>query len=288
MNIVFQINGGLGKSVMATSVCKSIKAKYPEDQLIVITGYPDVFLNNPNVDKCFRHNELKYFYQDYIEGKDFLLMNQEPYQTTSYVKQEEGLVKLWCELLDVPFIQPQGEIHLTKREIDFYSKKHQFSKPILVLQTSGSAGDLMYNWSRDIPPQVVKTIIDSHKDKYDIVHVRSENQITYEGTISFTDNIRAVTVMIALSEKRIFNDSCCQHIAAALDKPSNVFWVTTNPKVFGYELHNNILAQSETKPVSLPNSYLSKYDFIADVSQFPYNNESEIFSEEDINSLTNN
>lgn len=287
MNIIFQINGGLGKSVMATAVCKSIKAKYPEDKLIVITGYPDVFLNNPNVDKCFRHNELKYFYQDYIEGKDFLLMNQEPYQTTSYVKQEEGLVKLWCELLDVPFIYHHGEIYLTKREIDFYSKKHQFSKPILVLQTSGSAGDLMYNWSRDIPPQVAKTIIDSHKDKYDIVHVRNENQISYEGTISFTDNIRAVAVMIALSKKRIFNDSSCQHIATALGLSSHVLWVTTNPKVFGYEINNNILANPETKSVSLPNSYLSKYDLIAELSQFPYNNESEIFSEEAINSLTN-
>jgi hypothetical protein len=40
-----QIDGGIGKSVIAaTAVCKAIKAQHPKDQLIVITGYPEVFL----------------------------------------------------------------------------------------------------------------------------------------------------------------------------------------------------------------------------------------------------
>ena len=57
MNVIFQINGGIGKVVASTVVCKSIKAKYPDCKLIVVSGYPDVFLNNPNVDRA-----LGYFY----------------------------------------------------------------------------------------------------------------------------------------------------------------------------------------------------------------------------------
>jgi uncharacterized phage-like protein YoqJ len=68
-NIIFQIDGGIGKSIMATAVCEAIKNQYPKDQLIVITSYPEVFLCNPHVDKCLSHNNLNYFYQDFIEGK---------------------------------------------------------------------------------------------------------------------------------------------------------------------------------------------------------------------------
>ena len=36
MNIVFNIEGGLGKSIMATAVCEAIKKKHPKDNLIVL------------------------------------------------------------------------------------------------------------------------------------------------------------------------------------------------------------------------------------------------------------
>jgi hypothetical protein len=282
MNIIFQINGGLGKNVMATAICKSIKIKYPESKLIVITGYPDVFLNNPEVYKCLAHNELRYFYQDYIKDGQFLFFGQDPYFENSYIKREKNLIETWCEMYDLPMVQIAGDIYLTKREIDFYSRKHQFSKPIMILQTSGAAGELMYNWTRDIPPVMAKSIINEFKDKYTILHIKKEEQIVYENTVPFTDNIRAVAVMIELSQKRVFMDSSCQHIAAALNKPSNVLWVTTSPNVFGYPIHNNIIAEPETKVVSLPNAVLSKYELVGNLSEFPYNDESEMFNTEKV------
>lgn len=282
MNIILQINGGLGKSVMGTAVCKSLREQYPDDKIIVITGYPDVFLNNPNVDRCLLHSELKYFYQDYVKDGDFMFYGQEPYLENSYIKKECSLIDTWCNLYQLPIVQQHGEIYLTKREIDFYSRKYQFQKPIMILQTSGAAGDLIYNWTRDIPPMFAQSIVNRYKHEYEILHIKRENQISYDGVFDFTDNIRAVAVMIALSHKRILMDSSCQHIAAALHKPSNVLWITTSPEVYGYSMHNNIIANPETKIVSLPNAFLSKYDLIGNVSEFPYNSESDIFNEEKV------
>lgn len=284
MNIIFQINGGLGKSVMATSVCKSIKQKYPESNLIVITGYPDVFLNNPNVHRCIKFNEAKYFYKDYIEGKDFLYFGQEPYLTDDYIHGDTHLIDIWCKLYELPVLQYNGELYLTKRELDFYSKKYDFSTPFIALQTSGSSGELMYNWGRDIPPSFVKYILKKYCNQK-IYHIRQEHQTSYDGVIPFTDNIRAVSVLISLSQKRIFMDSSCQHLAAALGLQSNVLWVTTSPKVFGYDFNTNLLASPETKSTSLANSFLSKYELVPQVSDFPYNHESEIFNEEILNLL---
>jgi len=62
MNIVFQINGGIGKCVMATAVCEAIKKQYPDSKLIVISAYPDAFLNNPHVYRAFAFGDLSYFY----------------------------------------------------------------------------------------------------------------------------------------------------------------------------------------------------------------------------------
>jgi len=285
MNIIFQINGGLGKSVMATSVCKAIKIKYPDSKLIVVTAYPDVFLNNPNVDRCLRFAELKYFYKEYVYGKEFLFLGQEPYSTDEYFHENTHLVDIWSKIFDLPSVQHHGELFLTKREIDFYQRKYQFKKPILALQTSGGGADLMYNWGRDLPPSFVKKIVNTFHKEYDIVHIKNENQITYEGVTPFTDNIRAVCVIIGMSSKRIFIDSSCQHLASGLNLSSNIFWITTSPKVFGYENNNNIIANPETKPTSLANSFMSKYELVPSVSDFPYNDESEIFNEETLKNL---
>lgn len=282
MNIIFQVNGGLGKNVMATALCKSIKVKYPESKLIVVTGYPDVYLNNPNVDRCITLQEAKYFYKDFVEDKEILYLGQEPYLTTSYINDEANLIKIWCDMYDLPVTKLAGEIFLTKREVDFYSRKHNLDTPYTVLQTSGSSGELMYNWGRDIPSSVVNSIVKNNKDTK-IYHVKTENQIDYQGTIPFTDNIRAMFVLVSMSNKRIFMDSCCQHIAAAFDLPSNVFWITTSPKVFGYETNNNILANPETKPISLSSSFLKKYELVPNMQDFPYNNEAEIFNTETLN-----
>ena len=56
MNIIFQINGGLGKCIMATAVCAAIKKKYPKSNLIVISAYSDVFLNNKRETVTFLKN----------------------------------------------------------------------------------------------------------------------------------------------------------------------------------------------------------------------------------------
>ena len=70
MNIIFTINGGLGKSVAATAVCKAIKNNYPDSKLIVISGYPEVFQNNKVVDFAYAFGQEQYFYTKYIQGQE--------------------------------------------------------------------------------------------------------------------------------------------------------------------------------------------------------------------------
>jgi hypothetical protein len=278
MNVIFQINGGIGKVVASTAVCKSIKAKYPDCKLIVVSGYPDVFLNNPNVDRAFAFGQQQYFYQEYVQGQEFKVFAHDPYLDTTHLMQDEHLIQTWCRLYDLPFIQKQGELFLSQREIDFFSNKYISDKPIFLLQTNGGAdSNLKYSWARDIPNSVVNGVIHQFRNEYNMVHIRREDQLNFEHTIPMTDNFRSLVVLIKLSTKRLFMDSFAQHVAATLNLPSVVLWVVNSPKVFGYDVHTNIVANPETKQSDIRAAYLSKYNISGELVEFPYKNENEIF-----------
>ena len=283
MNIIFQINGGIGKVLVSTAVCKSIKVKYPDSKLIVVSGYPDVFLNNPNVDRAFAFGQQQYFYQEYIENQEFIVFGHDPYLDTAHLKFEEHLIETWCRIYDLPFIQKQGEIFLTQREIDFYSQKYISDKPIFLLQTNGGAdNNVKYSWARDIPYNIVRDVIQQFRADYNMVHIRRDDQINYEHTIGVSDNFRSLVVLISLSSKRLLIDSFAQHVAAALNLPSVVLWIVNSPKVFGYDIHTNIIAEPETKKPDIRAAYLNKYNIGGELVEFPYNNETEIFNIEKI------
>lgn len=283
MNIIFQINGGLGKCIMATAVCSAIKKKYPEANLIVISGYADVFLNNPNVHRSFNFGNVSYFYDEYVDGKEVMVFAHDPYLETVHVKQNEHLIKTWCEMFDLSYNGEMPELFLTQRELQFFSNKFSADKPIMVIQTNGGAQtEHKYSWARDLPASAVIKIINQFKDQYYIAHIRREDQIGYENTIPVTDSFRALVVLLNFSSKRLLIDSFAQHAAAALSLPSTVCWVANTPKVFGYDLHDNIQANAFTNKPELRNAYLSKFNIAGDLIEFPYNTEDEIFNVETI------
>lgn len=283
MNIIFQINGGIGKVIASTAICVSIKTKYPEAKLIVVSGYPEVFLGNPHVDRAYAFGQQSYFYEEFVQDQEILVFAHDPYLETKHIKHEEHLIETWCSLYGLPVTNTTGELFLTQREIDFFSKKFVSDKPILLLQTNGGAdSEVKYSWARDIPSYVVENVIVEFKNDYNIVHMRKDDQMQYDGVFGVSDNFRALLVLIQLSEKRLMMDSFGQHAAAALNKPSTVLWVVNKPTVFGYDMHSNIVCNPETRKPELRGAYLSKYNIGGDFLEFPYNAESEIFTVTDV------
>ncbi len=285
MNIIFQINGGIGKCILATSVCEAIKAQHPDSQLIVMSGYPEVFLDNPCVHRSFAFGQAQYFYQDYIDNKEFKVFAHDPYVQTEYLMQNEHLSHTWTRMFGIDHPKDVNpKLYITDRERKFFSQKFASDKPILLLQTNGGAQgqELKYSWARDIPTNVVLPVIEEFRNTHNIVHMRREDQINYEGTFPVTDNFRALAILIEMSDKRLFMDSFGQHAAAALNKPSTVLWVANSPVVFGYNIHDNIVANPFTKQPELRNAYLQKFDISGNLLEFPYNNESEMFNVDDI------
>ena len=81
---IWHIQGGLGKNIAGTALIKTIKETYPDRKLIMVTSWPEVYLNNSDVDRVYQLGQAPYFYQDYIEGKDVIISKHEPYHQTAH------------------------------------------------------------------------------------------------------------------------------------------------------------------------------------------------------------
>ena len=279
MKIILSINGGRGKSVMATAVCEAIKKQYPYCTLIVSTGYPDVFSNVHFVDYAFNLNEEAYFYSKYIQDNDYLMFAQEPYLATEHLKSTEHVIETWCKINGIVYNGEKPTININEREFTFFNNKYPVNKPIMVIQSNGGADnqEFKYSWARDIPRNIMESVIEEYKNDYHIFHIRRNDQIGYENTIQLSDTYKGIASIIARSQKRFFMDSVGQHIAAGLNLKSTVLWIANKPNVFGYEIHDNIVANPETIKPDLRYSTFNKYNIIGALHEFPYNSETEIF-----------
>ena len=82
--ILFFVEGGIGKNIVATSVVRAIKKQYPEKDIIVIAGCPEVFYNNPNVKRTYNFGNPLYLYEDQV-GIESVVFRIEPYYHYDYI-----------------------------------------------------------------------------------------------------------------------------------------------------------------------------------------------------------
>lgn len=284
MNLIFSVEGGLGKNIMATAVLKAIKKKYAKANITVITAYPDVFIANPNVNKVLNHSQTNGLYKSLIMNKEAKVFVSDPYHTSDFITESNHLLDIWCEMYGVKYNGEKPEIFISKAEKEYLAPFYKLDKPIFAMQPNGGAvgQPLKYSWTRDIPSTIVNEVVDYFKRDYAILHIKRDDQLTYENTMGALDGWRSIAFMLSLSQRRLLIDSSSMHIATALNLPSVVCWIGTNPKVFGYELHDNIVAKEPTKEINLEHNHFQKHLLYEDLATFPYNEMSEVFDTQSI------
>ena len=271
---IWHIQGGLGKNIAATALCRSIKETYPDRKLIMVVSYPEVFLNNPHIDRVYNLGQSPYFYEDYIEDKDVIISRHEPYNQTDHITKTKHLIENWCDLLNIPYTDQQPEIYPN------YPQKMllglwQRSKPIMVLQTGGGpmqGQKYSYSWTRDMPIEVAQSIVQKFRDQYHIIQITRPDGYNIDGVERFDQPLSNLELfaLIAVSKKRILIDSSLQHAAAAFKLSSTVLWIGTSPTVFGHKLHTNISANLPKRANQLIGSYLFDYQFENNIHECPY------------------
>jgi len=290
-NITFLVNGGLGKSIMSTAVIRAIKKQYSEYNIIVISGYEPPFTFNNKIYRTYLFNQTSYFYENYIKNNDNIkIFALEPYQTEPYLLRQKHLTEIWCDLLNIKHDGIYPEIILNPRLTEIVKDKIKpfNGKPIFLLQSNG--GSIEQNskksWARDIPIEQAQKIVNYYSKDYRILHLRREDQPKLDNTEWLSLPVLELFHIIPFVKKSLLIDSFMQHAFAALNKKSTVCWITTSPKVFGYNIHDNILPDAKIIYNYEAASFLEEYDFTGNIPcQFPYDNINIFNIEKIINSI---
>ena len=271
--VIFHSEGGHGKQVMATAVCRAIKKKYPDRKLIVVTAWDGPFFYNPDVWRFYTFGQMQYFFDDFINA-DTKIFRQEVYHSEDHILQRKHLVNSWCDMFG---IKPDGvkpKIYLNPREVEIARDKIKpDNRPIMLLQTHGGNAGQQYSkksWYRDMPIEIAQKLVNYFSKSYRVLHVRTPDQPALNGTELLNLPFRELYAVFPLSTKRLFIDSFAQHVAAALDLQSTVVWIGNKPEVFGYEENINIQPNANYVRELNKFSYLDQFDISGQIQQFPF------------------
>jgi hypothetical protein len=282
---IFHLQGGIGKHVAATAIAKAIKNNHPDRKLIVVCAYPDLFINLPYVDRVYQIGATSYFYQEYVQDKDSILFHHEPYYTTNHIHKRKKLIENWCEMYGIKYSGETPEIKFNKLQFDLSKKFWSRTKPAMVIHTNGgvmSTDAKPYAWTRDMPQDIAQELVDHYKKDYHIFQITKVNSPKLQGAEHiFATPEQSLSMMEFFSillhaKKRVFIDSCLQHAAAAMKRKSTVLWNGTSPRVFGYDLHDNICT-SVPYDFKLPGSYLFDFDFNGNEVEYPFADDVKLF-----------
>ena len=285
--VIWEINGGLGKNIAATSLIKSLASKYPDRNLIMVVSFPEVFLNFKEIKRVYPIGMTTYFYEDYIENKDTIIFKGEAYDQTNHILKKQHIIKSWCDILGLEYKNQIPEIKFNypqRQEVHKWSRP----KPILLLQTNGGPSGQSpkpYNWSRDMPVEIAQIIVEKYSNSYHIIQITHPDGYQIPGIGERLDKAMSnmeLFSLIAASSKRILIDSSIQHAAAAMNLPSTVFWITTSPTLFGYKFHTNIIGNLNSRANQLINSYTFDYQFAFNDGECPFENIEEVFDLKEI------
>ncbi len=283
---IFHIEGGIGKNILATAVIESLKKSEPERNIIIVSAWPQVWFNNPNVSQIYPMGQIANFYKNYIKDQDTKIFRIDPYHCEDYILNKKHLIEVWCDLIGVKCLTLKPQLYFSPLELDNVMNKmlNNVSKPIFLLHTNGGGAGpnaRPYSWYRDIPVQNATEIVDYYKRDYHIYQLGYQNQQVLPGCHKLTLETREILAAVNFSRKRLLIDSFSQHAAAAFDKKSVVCWVGNKPSVLGYESHFNVKPSVEPVMDTYHSSYLEDFDIGGNPVQYPFD-KLKIFDSEEI------
>ena len=100
-HIIFHVEGGIGKNIMATAVAEAITKEHPDRKLIVVSSWAAAWVNNPHIERFYLIGGTPYFFEDYIKGKDTWVFKSEPYHHHDFLNGKRYLADIWCEIVHI-------------------------------------------------------------------------------------------------------------------------------------------------------------------------------------------
>lgn len=259
--IIFHINGGIGRCICFTGVLNRFKELNPDVEVNVLTSNPEIFFNNPNINRIYPFN-TPYLFEDVVSKMEYI--EPEPYKMKEYYADKKHIINCFN-------IQINGEDEFIQSKIFFTDVEEQAAKEfvkkqkreVIFFQPFGKFGgrEVPDESRRSLQFEFAKSLALKLNVKYDLFLIKEDNQKGVDGINALKTPIRNIMCASQYVKGVIGCDSFLQHACAAVDKPAFVFFTTTREENLGYDVHKNYRNGQECfwSPIRIlsndPNSY---------------------------------
>tara|TARA_B100001750_G_scaffold183552_1_gene152309 strand:- start:2918 stop:3754 length:837 start_codon:yes stop_codon:yes gene_type:complete len=255
MSTLFVIVGGLGKSIIWTSLIEKLNAKYGQ-KISVMSPWPLVFHNNENIDRI--ESLLHFHYYEQLKIYDDIIYH-EPYFSDFLQHKDKHVLESWAQAYEIEDVINKPYLN-NKSNIDDAHK--YLSEPVLndycIVQFTATqnyydtyAGENKSSFSiKSYYPTLIEKLI--HKIKHnlnlDIICLRRDTDHKPSNTITYDppDYGGVLDVISLINEAKfiVCIDSSLMHIAATTNKTKEVIvlWNETQQsyKRVGYDFFTNM------------------------------------------------
>jgi len=253
-NLVLHIQGGLGKVILATAVIRSYKLTYPKAKVVVVSGYPEVFINNPDVHRFYAF-DTPYLWQDYYGNPEYYVCAQDPYSTEAWIKSYNiHLVDIWTDMLGVLSVQREPLLYFSSAEVDELQQMITTDKPLICVQSSGGFNPNQRSWTRNPSRTELDAYLGNFTQGYYIAHVCLPETPVLNNVHQRVENLskRQAMCLMYYANLVIGIDSYAMHCRAANpSRGESVFFfpVAENVQRLGYEGANikNLVPRPEVQ-----------------------------------------
>jgi len=264
---LINVDGGLGKNVMLTSILQEFKDKCGYEEVYVISPYFDVFKACPAVTGAFPPGQGT-LYQELVLDDDCDVYWKEPYSNQKFIKKQCHLFEAWAEELGFELDNPtEYTPRLDKIETEFPQVKQAADKYLdewnhnfCIVQFNGGQSPLgpMRDQNGNPMPyndhqEAIKRnyfkgerIVQLLKEKYPdttVVHFALPNEPSIEGAIKIEVPYLAYHLLAKEAKAIVCTDSSLQHLSTGVNDNVTVIWGETRPEHFGYSCNRNICAK---------------------------------------------
>ena len=226
-DLVLHINGGLGKCILATAVIKSYKISFPQSKIIVVSGYPEVYVNNPDIYKNFNFN-VPYLWQDWYSKPGVKVYAQDPYLNPSWIKNHAThLIDVWCAELAIASVQKTPLLYFSGPEVDELNSMVKVDKPLLVVQSTGGSNSAARSWTRNPPQHELEELLLKYKNSHYVLHLAVSDTPILQNVHQRVDTLdrRKAMCLVYYAQEFIGIDSYGLHARASNIEagPSQIF-----------------------------------------------------------------
>lgn len=265
---LINVEGGLGKNIMLTSILTELKAQGGYDELYVISPYHDVFKACSAVTDAFQPG-LGTLYQELVLDEDCDVLWREPYSNQKFIKKQCHLFEAWVEEFGIKLGNYADEYvpQLDKIESEYPQlrkiadeKMAEWNHNFCLVQFTGGQSPLSPMKDQNGNPlpymnaqeaikrnyakgeQVVKLLKEKWPDTT-VVHFGLPNEPSVEGAIKIEVPYLTYRLLAAEAKEIICIDSSLQHLATGVNDNVTVVWGETRPEHFGYSCNRNVAAK---------------------------------------------